>query len=256
MRLALGFGIVLTTAGAAPSTAQDPAALRKHVVEFISKQAFRPMPPGDTLLSWNGSRLVLFHTSARDSGGVRGALLRADRMFGIADVRWRRDHPQSFQVSWFTRSATSVDSLIIRGEVTGNELRVRRSGRADSVLALPGIRWAVADYGMEELLLPVLTSASQDSMTRVAVLRPYRLKWDTLTVMRTNPHGRWSVSRWTDQTGEGWAAVMLDNAHFVWLRRSEHPQNEKLPLDGSKLSEAFLQVQAELEPTSRPRKYP
>jgi len=252
MRIALRLQIGFLSLASASALAQDPAALHQHVVEFI-KQAIQPMPAGDTLLTWNGDRLVLFHTSSRDRAGVRGALLRADRMLGVADIRWQEDRPQSFAVGWFTPRGTSIDSLIVRGDVVGNELRLRRSGHADSVVAIPAIRWAVADYGMDELLLPVLARASQDRVTQLAVLRPYRLKWDTLTAIESESRGRWSITRWADRKGERWSMVILDSTRMVWLRRSDHPEDEELPLESTTLWSVFAQARGELEPASRPR---
>jgi hypothetical protein len=252
MRIALRLQIGFLSLASTNASAQDSAALHQHAVEFI-KQSIQPMPAGDTLLTWNGDRLVLFHTSSRDRAGVRGALLRADRMLGVADVRWQ-DRPQSFAVSWFTPRGTSIDSLIVRGNVVGNELRVRRSGHADSVVAIPTIRWAVADYGMDELLLPVLARASQDRVTQVAVLRPYGLKWDTLTAIESESRGRWSIARWTDQKGERWSMVILDSTRMVWLRRSDPRGDEELPLEGTALWSTFAQARSELERASRPRR--
>jgi hypothetical protein len=244
--IALSIGIA---SGAAAQG--SPTELHKHVSEFIATNAPRTMPRGDTLLSWNGNRLVLFHTASRDDAGVHAGLLRADRMLGIADVRWEHQAPASFLVQWRTPTPTGADSLVIEGAARADSIIVKRTGHRDTTLATPHTRWAVADYGMEELLLPLFDGPSS-APAPALVLRPYALKWDTLMVSLDPPQSTWRVARWTDRSGERWTATVEGGAHLLWVRRSDHPNDEKLPLDGSALDEKFDRLRTVLEPASRP----
>jgi len=244
--------VVLAIGVSTSARGQAATELHAHVGEFIATKALQTMPTGDTLLSWNGDRLVLFHTARRDSGGVRAGMLRADRMLGVADVRWARQSPTSFLVQWRTPKATGVDSLIVRGTVRADSIVVARNGRSDTTIATPRTRWAVADYGMEALLLPLFDGADAAAPAPVLVLRPYALKWDTLQVSVDKPQSSWRVARWSTGSGERWTATVADGAHLLWVRRSAHPDDETLPLEGSALRERFDRIRPELEAASRP----
>jgi hypothetical protein len=237
---------------AADANGQSPSELHAHVGEFIATNALQTMPRGDTLLSWNGDRLVLFHTASRDSGGVRAGMLRADRMLGVSDVRWAHQSPTSFLVQWRTPKGTGVDSLIVRGVVRADSILIARNGRRDTTIATPHTRWAVADYGMVALLLPLFDGNDAVLSTPVLVLRPFTLKWDTLLVSVDKPWANWRVARWRDSSGERWTATVADGAHLLWLRRSKFTNDETLVLEGTALRDRFDRIRLALEEASRP----
>lgn len=56
--------------------------------------------------------------------------------------------------------------------------------------------WAIADYGMEELLVPAFDQVTT-APGPLAVFRPYPMKWDTLLVRADPPTRNWRVVRWT-----------------------------------------------------------
>lgn len=231
-----------------------PDELRVRVVAHMHDLAVRPLPLGDTLITWHAGGPVLFHTAVRDRDGVRAGLLRNDRMLGLADVRWSEGAPRSFHATWFTVKAGALDSADIQGRKRDGVLLVTRSAKADTTLLLPSIGWGVADYGMEELLLPAFDSIGTSLPYRLAVLRPYGLKWDTLLVTeRTRVVGRgWDVVTYTD-SGEQWRLAVADQRHFLWLRRSRYPDDDKRPLDGTDLGATFLRLLPALKPATQPR---
>ena len=52
---------------------------------------------------------------------------------------------------------------------------------ADSVVAAPREDWAVADYAMDEFLVPLLRTFDRDTSTHtIAIYRPTPLRWDTV----------------------------------------------------------------------------
>jgi hypothetical protein len=228
-------------------------AFRARVAGYMKDIAVRPLPPGDTLLTWHAGGPVLFHTALRDRGGVKAGMLRNDRMIGLADVRWSEGAPRSFHATWFTVKADGVDSTDIQGLRRDSVVQITRPGQADTTLALPSIPWAVADYGMEELLLPAFDSIGTRLPYRLAVLRPYGLKWDTLRVTeRTKVSGRgWDVVTYTE-TDEQWRLAITDDQHFLWLRRSKHPDDEKHPLEGTALGGRFARLLSDLKPATQP----
>ena len=249
--------LLLTTCSRALGAQEDTAriaAFRTRVAGFIKSEAARALPVGDTLLTWHDGHPVLFHTASRDTGGVQAGMLRADRMLGIADVRWSGTVPTSFHVSWLTPRSNSLDSVDIRGHVANNSLTISKPGRIESVIQLPNIPWAVADYGMEQLLLPLFAGEPPREPYPVAVLRPYGLKWDTLIVTRQGdvPGQSWTVVTWTDAQHEQWRMAILDRRHLLWLRRSAHPNDETLPLDGTSLGATFANLRRDLELATKP----
>src|SRR5262249_45343525 len=213
--------LLLTLGMQARGQQLSPADIHNRVLEFIAARSPQVLPVGDTLVSWNAGRPVLFHTGSRDSGGVRAGMLRADRMYGSADVRWTADAPRSFVVQWLTPGSAGVDSLIVRGVVEPTGLRISRLHARDTVLAVPTGLWAIADYGMEELLLPAFDRAS-NAPAALAVFRPYGLKWDTLQISAGPASKDWRVIRWFEKDSSLWAAV-LQGSHLLWVRRSDHP---------------------------------
>lgn len=215
-----------------------------------------PLPAGDTLISWNGDRPVLIHTARRDSSGVTAGMLRFDRMEGIANVRWDPRAPTSFDVRWLTPRQGTVDSLTISGVVTSGRLRLTRSGKQDTVILLPELPWAVADYGMEELLLPLFDGPPHTTRQQVAVFRPYGSKWDTLSLVTAAPdsaESSWTMATWIEgEPKEQWRAAVLDGRHLLWLRRSRYPDDEKRPLEQTSLWREFDRLRPVLAPATAP----
>ena len=112
-------------------------------------------------------------------------------------------------------------------------------------------RKAVADYGMEELLLPIFDRISTQSPRTVMVLRPYGMKWDSLQVSAGPAQNSWRVLQWVDRGNVRWTAT-LQGSHLLWVRRSDHPDNVKVVLEGTAARVALDHIRAEVEPASRP----
>jgi hypothetical protein len=238
---------------AAQTIVPDADVFRARAAAYMREAAVRPLPLGDTLLTWHAGGPVLFHTAVRDSGGVRAGLLRNDRMLGIADVRWSAGAPSSFRASWFTVKAGVLDSTTITAVVRDRLLMVARTIRPDTTVTLPLTAWAVADYGMEELLLPAFEAIGKNLPYQLAVLRPYALKWDTLVVTeRTRVAGRgWDVVTYSS-SDEQWRLAIENNQHVLWLRRSRHPDDDKRPMDGTARGASFLRLLPVLKPATEP----
>lgn len=249
LTLSVAIGVTVTTSGAAQI---DTADFHAHVVDFIRTRAIRPLPTGDTLVTWNDGHPVLFHSARQDAAGVHGGMLRADAMLGVTDVRWQGQVPTSFTTVWIVPKQNAIDSTSIRGTVTVEGLRLSRTGQPDTVLALPKLTWAVADYGMDELLLPAFDHLPAAKPVQIAVFRPYDSKWDTLTVSAGERNRDWRVVRWTDSKGERWTLSLYRDAHMLWLRRSEHAQDEEHALEGSPLGDVFRRLRGELLAAAEP----
>ncbi len=177
--------IVAWTTTVVGQSPRDRQAFHDRAMRLISQLASRPLTPGDTFLTWNPEPGGLIHTIRVDSGILESSLLRADRMMGTAHVEWFEGRVARFDVRWTradTLKGSKVDSAIsVRGSRDGDSIRITEPDRR--TLAVPTGWWAVADFGMEEQLIPILRSMPADKPAQlVAVLRPYHLRWDTISV--------------------------------------------------------------------------
>jgi len=229
--LVMGF---LPLATMAAQTQAQLDSFHDNVVALIGKLATRPLTPGDTFLTFNPQPGGLTHTIRVGQGLVESSLLRADRMMGTARVEWTGGGVSRFEILW-TRADTlrgaGVDSAIaVRGYVDGDSIRITLP-RAWA-LALPSIPWAVADFGMEEQLIPLFRSLPSGQAPKpVALLRPYHLRWDTVTVMVRDSAGlRLAVTLGRDKAREVW--ITDQDGQLLYVRRMDQP-GDRMPLPES-----------------------
>lgn len=214
-----------TTVYAQQPALRDPALFHDRVVRVIHQLASRQLPAGDTLVTWT-SQPVLFHTSAIGTDTARAGLLRGDRMLGTATVTWAIGEPTTFAVEWTTPGKPTLD---IRGVRRGTVLRI--TGTHDTVLHVPVRRWAVADYGMEALLIPLLRELPRNAAQRIAVFRPFGMHWDTLTAM-VRPQGATLIAELRDAQHSRTWMVIGDGQHLLWLHQ-QGQEMERRPLEGT-----------------------
>ena len=228
---------VLPLALAAPMTAQTPEQLQAfhdRASSLIAQMASRPMTPGDTFLTFSPEPGSLIHSVRVDSGLVESTLLRGDRMEGTARVEWQGARVSRFEVVW-TRADTlrgsGVDSAIcVRGQVDGDSIRI--SSPTPRTLAAPSLPWAVADFGMEEQLIPLFRTLPAGVPAQpVALLRPYHVRWDTVTVAVRDSAGlRVAATFGRDKAREVW--VIDQDGRLLYVRRVDQP-GDRLPLPNS-----------------------
>jgi hypothetical protein len=175
--------VALLLALASPALAQSPLTpqeVHDRVTAIITRRATVSLPSGDTTVTWNGGP-VLYHITAQAPDGISSAMLRNDSLLGLATVRWATDGPIAFDVSW---RAGGVAAAEIHGRRTDSLLTI--TGTRQASLRVPTVPWAVADFGMEEQLAPLLHQLPADHIIRtVAIYRPFGGRWDTLTVRLT-----------------------------------------------------------------------
>lgn len=216
--------------------AQTPAQLRDvhdRATALIREMANRPLTVGDTLLTWNPDPGGLIHTVAVDSTGVRSSLLRGDGMIGTADVRWSSQQPSRFDVQWTTRDSATGRSAPDReahGTLEGESLYV--TGTKPAVMLVPRGLWAVADFGMEEQILPVIRRLAADAAPQIiSVFRPWHGRWDSVTVTIRDTSGvRTAELLGTDKLQE--VMMLTARGDLLWIIRYDQPA-ERRPLEGS-----------------------
>ena len=160
--------------------ARSDRLLHDRVVAIIVEQSKGGLPRGDTSVSWRPDSPILYHTAFSDSGVVRTGMVRNDGLLGTLETRWSGAAPRSFVSAWSKNGAVL---LSFTGTVAGSSIAITAKGKVSSV-AIPAMRWAVADIGMEDQLLPVFLSMHAGDSIRVAVFRPYASRWDTVAVKR------------------------------------------------------------------------
>lgn len=216
------FGAAQACAQAAPST----AAAHDQLVAALRQVADRPLPAGDTLLTWAAQGLILFHTARVTPTEVETAMVRQDRLLGTAtstwvDTTWQAAHGEWREGDSVTRTWSAErrpDGLLVRAD-------------RDTMIATPALPWAVAEYGMDDQLVPLLRALSASGTPRaLAVFRPYAMHWDTLTVGARDTAGVRVVTEF-----EGGRAVEVrvlpPLGGILAARRTDG--SERRPLEGS-----------------------
>ena len=137
-----------------------------------------PLPAGDTLVTWARQGPILFHTIQRLQSGLTSSMLRNDGLIGVLTTSIASGTPNAFDVTW-RNGASAV--LSRRGQVRDTMLEI--TGDTAVRLPLPSGPWGIAEYGMDEHLFAIaLVSAQPGKKQSMTVLRPYHLRWDTVTV--------------------------------------------------------------------------
>jgi hypothetical protein len=106
--------------------------------------------------------------------------------------------------------------------------------------------WAIADYGMEDLTLPLLESLDlQKGAATIAAYRPYGAKWDTVKVTeRAVGDGVLYELRGSDGKRDWW--LVSGSGALVQLRR-EGQDFERRPLEQTALFEEYRRLRALLK---------
>jgi hypothetical protein len=210
------------------AVAQEPMSaqeLHDRLVAVIERVAVRPVPAGDTLVSWFRGP-VLYTTVARTREHVSSSLVRNDSVVGTAEATWAEDSLRTMDVLW---SRGDSVTLSFRAVVYDGTIDVRREG-THSIWDVPSGRWAIADYGMEDQLLPLLESLPEDRDERLAIYRPFAAKWDTVGVT-VAPAEQARVVTITAADGERFRWIISPKGVIVRITRDRHPESERRPLE-------------------------
>lgn len=226
--------LALITPGriSAQMSAQDIEAFHDRATTAIRSMANRPLTPGDTFLTWNPTPGGLIHTVAVGDTEVVSSLLRGDGMIGTEVVAWRGEHPVRFSAVWTVRDSASgmprpdVDA---KGQLRGDTLLV--TGSHPGRYATPSGRWGVADFGMEEQLIPLIRQLRPPTgPVPVEVFRPWHGRWDLVRLSVRDTAG-YRVADLRDSTSHE-TIVLLASGNLLWMWRHDQT-DERRPLEGS-----------------------
>lgn len=147
----------------------------------LTRFLLEPLPGADTSLTFTVANrsIILLHTTARSGTRISASLARNDGLVGVASVDVNASRITGYHATWTDSTSLRTQAVTVRD---GSVLLVRQ-GQPDTVVAIPaGASWGVADYGMNELLTPVLLAIPRDGAPHpVAIFRPYAAHWDTGT---------------------------------------------------------------------------
>lgn len=178
---------------------------------------------------------MLYHLVTRWTDSITTGMQRNGPLFGTATVRFTDDEVHSASVRWSENGIAQRDVTI---EVRGDSILVRDP--SPHTFPRPVGAWAVADYGMTDLLVHSLRTLTPGKEHSVRVFRPYGGKWDVLTVRvsrRMDGHLIESVAAPNDTS----TFVVARDGTLVQELRSKYPANERRPLEGTRAFTLYLQ---------------
>ncbi len=213
---------------------KTPREFHDRIAQLIAQIASRPLPPGDTSVTWRRTP-ILYHTVSHSDSLITSGFVRNDGLTGIETVAWGRNAPTRFQTTWVNGDSTLTQ---LTGEVQGTELVVTGSSRGR--FSLPSIPWAICDYGMDEHLVPVLRTLAMDSAQQVAVFRPFGFKWDTPNVrVARGPEGTLRVAEPEKVDTTRW---VIDAAGDLLQLTRDTTIVERRPLEETRLYSLYRRV--------------
>lgn len=137
----------------------------------------RPLEGSDTTYTVLGQELLFLHVVDSTPHRVTSGMVRADGWVTTAASSFAAGAPRSHEMTW----TSHVDSVIRLAVTTsGDSLRV--SGSRSTTHPVPTGRWAVADHGMSEYLVPVLLGLDRTwTFQDFAIYRPFLDQWEAGT---------------------------------------------------------------------------
>lgn len=248
----LAASLLIVSTLSASARAQTPPDFRQfhdRATAVIKQMATRPLTPGDTFLTWNPQPGGLIHTSHVGRDSTQLSLLRGDGMIGTATMEWRDNRPFSFSVQWTTRDSTTKTAKLdvtVHGSRRGDSLRVE--GTRPATYAIPRGPWTVADFGMEDALIPLGKTLSQSVHQTVSVFRPWHGRWDRVTVSVHDTLGLRLIEVWSDTATHEVLFVKADR--LLAIVRYDQP-DERRPLEASALHSEYIALRSQLTALAR-----
>lgn len=236
--------VLLSSKVAVAQSRAELTTFHDRAVAAIRELSTRPLTPGDTFFTWYSGRPGgLIHTVARTDTTMASSLLRGDGMIGTAEARWRDGHLTSFNVKWTTQDSTTHAqevALVAHGIVVGDSLRI--TGTHPATLPLPQDRWVVADFGMEEQLIPVELALPARRTVLVHVYRPWHSRWDSVKVTMRDT----ASLHVAELVGsDGYHSIMvLDSVGALLMIGRFDEQSERHPLETTSRYEEYVRYRS------------
>lgn len=196
----------------------------------------RTLPRSDTSVTMNGEKVLLTHVVARSREAVESGLEREDGLHGTARSEFDLDLPRRYDVLW----TTADTSIALQVQRRGGRLQV--SGARTATVPIPrNVRWAIADLGMDEHLIPALRTIPLGTQgLPLAVFRPYSDRWDRLTVSVLGVAGA-TLIQLQSETGEVGRFLVTETGDLLYGESlavgAETLSSRRVPSAGSRRDE-------------------
>lgn len=191
----------------------------------------RVLPGRDTTLTIADNGPILLHTVERSTSTVRSGMGRNDGLVGTARSDFAAGRVTGYAATWTDTAAAAVTQRIT---VTAQGLRVQREGHHDTTLALPaGGVWGIADYAMQEHLVPVLLPMATGQETPIHVYRPTAAHWDQGTVQVRRAGGIFVATLRMEGAQDPELLIITPEGDLLYGANSGPTGAERVPLPGS-----------------------
>lgn len=228
--VALAALVVLAACHSAPPAAVAPAqeelspeVIHARAIAILSYGLARPIPAGDTFVTWT-PKPAWYTTVSRTDSTVASSLVSLDGIVRTAEAVWQEGLQREVSIRWTQNTHTLME---LNGRFEAGVIHI--SGVRDTALQAPSLPWAVADYGMEDQLLPLIQAAGAGTR-RLAIYRPSPSKWDTITIACTRTRGA-TLATETEPDGEHLFWTITADGALVTLTRDRDRDFERRPLD-------------------------
>lgn len=226
---------------AAVAPAQEelsPEVIHARATAILSYGLARPIPAGDTFVTWT-PKPAWYTTVSRTDSTVASSLVSLDGIVRTAEAVWQGGLQREVSIRW-TQNAHPLMDLNMR---LADGL-IHLAGARDTSFQAPSLPWAVADDGMEDQLLPLIEAAGVDARRRrLAIYRPHAAKWDTITVACRRTEGATLVTE-TEPDGERLYWTITADGALVRLTRDRDRDFERRPLDMTQRVADYVRLRA------------
>jgi hypothetical protein len=209
----------------APEPETRAQYVHDHIAAIIARSATRSIVVGDTFVGW-WPNPVLYNTVHRSGDTVESSLVRVDSLVGTARSVWSQGRQRKVSVLW-----TQRDSTLLQFEAVSDTQILHITSPRDTMLDTPATPWAIADYGMDDQLLPLIQElARHPGAQRIAIFHPFANKWDTVTVIPRSAkralvvdiaNGPGDIDHW----------IITHDGALVRVTRDKYPNLERRPLE-------------------------
>jgi hypothetical protein len=212
-----------------------PAGLRSastdRLIDPTRMAVIDPVLPGaDT--SWTVQEgAILRHTVSRGGDSVASSMTRNDGLVGIARTRFRDGRPETYTSVWVDSIGTVTTDTI---RVDRRGLRLKTVGGRDTLVAPPTSIWGIADYAMQEHLVPVLLSLDEDfSEAPFAIYRPVARHWDTGSVTFVPRGGAVIITIQMQGAEKPQYLLLTEDGDLLYAENSDPKGAQRVPMVGS-----------------------
>jgi hypothetical protein len=209
----------------AQANEESPDVIHARAAAILSCGVCPPISAGDTFVTWT-PKPDLYTTVSRTDSTVASSLVSTDGVIGTAQAVWQGGRQREVRIRW-TRTSATLMELNVRLEAGVIHL----AGARDTAFRAPSLPWAVADYGMEDQLLPLIRGAGVHARhLRVAIYRPRQERWDTVSITCRRTQGA-TLATVTEPDGEHFFWTITADGALVWITRDRNRGFQRRPLE-------------------------